>query len=683
MLQSSGYFNTYICPFFKNGLCERPYCHFKHAKSTSNPIPTYVPTPLYKTVSSADTVAKRKATAAKPVVPEYKPTPISELQKLKASKQQQQQQDQVLSKSNDKSKVAEEDEIAVSKDETKEETKTKTASSNKQETEFKLGNDSTREEQNEDQSLTLKSIDKTSVQSDESDIECIEDSTDINVSDDEKNPTPEVPSTSKSDTIKHSNSELVAESCTIPTKKARIAHKQADGSTYGKKRIAHNLKPILAPPSKVPHTTSVVPTKKENPIEEIKRPTLPTEFGGKVPISIRQRYLNLIIDECVKCCADIKKAYDRALEEEKVVYNRSNNKAIYVNLAANLIKRLRDEAGIKNDGMVDKKQPKIESSTKIGNRLVSHETILNGPQASNCSIEKRDKPLRLEDLSDSMLYNLLKKFVLSKDQLREYGYPVQNPDVKDEVIYPLPDNKVKNNFMSSRRICSRCRTAFQVNEKGVPIKRETCVFHNGRLWNERFNKSVERKYSCCKGDSNSGGCCTAKSHVSDGYGHPDLFKGYCYTTIGLELTRVSVIDHNCKTVYESLVKPKHTILDYNTKFSGIQEGDLDSVTTTLEDVQKKLLNLINSETILIGHSLDSDFKALKLVHETVIDTCAVFPHKLGLPYRRALKTLTAEYLKKIIQDEVSGHDSLEDALSCMQLIRLKVGQELSKLKKST
>ena len=40
----------------------------------------------------------------------------------------------------------------------------------------------------------------------------------------------------------------------------------------------------------------------------------------------------------------------------------------------------------------------------------------------------------------------------------------------------------------------------------------------------------------------------------------------CYTTIGLELTRISVIDMNLKAVYESLVKPSHTIVDYNTRY---------------------------------------------------------------------------------------------------------------------
>lgn len=42
---------------------------------------------------------------------------------------------------------------------------------------------------------------------------------------------------------------------------------------------------------------------------------------------------------------------------------------------------------------------------------------------------------------------------------------------------------------------------------------------------------------------------------------------------------------------------------------------------------------------------------LQLVHQTVVDTSVVFPHRMGPPYKRALKTLMAETLQKIIQED--------------------------------
>ena len=61
------------------------------------------------------------------------------------------------------------------------------------------------------------------------------------------------------------------------------------------------------------------------------------------------------------------------------------------------------------------------------------------------------------------------------------------------------------------------------------------------------------------------------------------------------------------------MKPKTPILDYNTKYSGITYDILKDVTTDLEEIQEELLQIITKDSIIIGHSLENDFNALKVL----------------------------------------------------------------------
>lgn len=82
---------------------------------------------------------------------------------------------------------------------------------------------------------------------------------------------------------------------------------------------------------------------------------------------------------------------------------------------------------------------------------------------------------------------------------------------------------------------------------------------------------------------------------------------------------------------------------------------------------------------MLGHSLESDLRALRLLHATVVDTSVVFPHNKGPPFKRALRMLVQEHLRRIIQDSAEGHDSKEDALACLDLMKMKAVAEVRKL----
>lgn len=147
----------------------------------------------------------------------------------------------------------------------------------------------------------------------------------------------------------------------------------------------------------------------------------------------------------------------------------------------------------------------------------------------------------------------------------------------------------------------------------------------------------------------------------------------CHTKLGLELTRVSMVDSEGKVLLDKLVKPENPITNYLTQYSGITAAMMADVTTTLADVQEEVLKLVQAETVLVGHSVENDLMALKLLHSLVIDTALLYHHPTRGPMcKPALRMLSGRYLKRRIQGDKAGHDSVEDARAAMDLALLKI-----------
>ena len=254
------------------------------------------------------------------------------------------------------------------------------------------------------------------------------------------------------------------------------------------------------------------------------RPKYPLDYhksNSKVPLPMRTRHLDKLIDEYLKLYPS-SDAYTHALNEEKSIFDKCTKLSYPTSIAKTII-GLRSQLKSREQSKSPSKSP-----TKP-NQMVSHEAILNGPQAVNFSILKKSHNLAITDCPLPMIYQFLEKFIMSSESLKSYGYPIPDPKEDGAVILPT-DPKVLNNFKSNNRICCRCRKTFNVGEDGFPIRKETCIYHPGHIWSTRTGGTFVKIWSCCKNDTTADGCSSGDVHIVDGSGHPEYNKGFVKTT---------------------------------------------------------------------------------------------------------------------------------------------------------
>ncbi|XP_055609264.1 RNA exonuclease 5 [Uranotaenia lowii] len=151
----------------------------------------------------------------------------------------------------------------------------------------------------------------------------------------------------------------------------------------------------------------------------------------------------------------------------------------------------------------------------------------------------------------------------------------------------------------------------------------------------------------------------------------------CRTSIGAsELTRVSIVDEQGNEFYETLVRPDNKIVDYVTQFSGITPEMMKNVSKTLKDVHKDLKNKFPPDAILVGQSLNFDLHALKVMHPYVIDTSTLFNITGTVGTKTKLKVLTKKFLERDIQCSSGGHNSIEDCVASLELVKLKLSKNI-------
>jgi len=325
-------------------------------------------------------------------------------------------------------------------------------------------------------------------------------------------------------------------------------------------------------------------------------------------------------------------------------------------------------------------------------------TLKKRPTFDRAKIEE-DERLRGESLPPGVSINVLQSLCHPREILLANDYP---HSVQFEELLP------KLELPGTQR-CSRCGTDFNLDSRAAtePELREVCTFHGGRTVRGTVD-NPERVYSCCSRTLESSGC-TKGPHVFELRRYMDLREvsgidfvttkelfdrqllpqsrrilaldcEMSYTLLGMELTRLSLVDPHGVVIINEHVRPATTVIDYNTRFSGVTARHLEEAKLTFDEARALFLQVVDSDAILVGHSLESDLKALRVVHERVIDTALLFP-TTNPKYKHSLKLLTKTHLKRLIQVDVEGHDSVEDAQAAMDLVLLYAKEEALRPKK--
>uniref|UniRef100_A0A0K0EVF6 Exonuclease domain-containing protein n=1 Tax=Strongyloides venezuelensis TaxID=75913 RepID=A0A0K0EVF6_STRVS len=318
----------------------------------------------------------------------------------------------------------------------------------------------------------------------------------------------------------------------------------------------------------------------------------------------------------------------------------------------------------------------------------------------DCSpfVDKNAKKLEFSDVDVRKFHEYLQEYILTEEQLKDNDYPRRNLESGEVCVYEEKGTLSQKSYYAppneNQRVCCRCSKIFQVSSSSFePTKKEViCIYHSEKLMYDFARRNTNDKtFNCCGGSNDTVGCKEGDEHVTITQPHSNLklFKETPHplendnvngvyaldcemilTVAGQDVARVTVVDMNCQVVYDQLVKPKYRVTDYRTQYSGITEQLLKTNSLPLEEVQEKLFEMFNKDTILIGHSLNCDLEALKLIHKNVVDTSVTFPHR-NPQFKNPLRKLAKLYINMDIQDAHTGHDSAEDAIAAMRLLIAK------------
>ncbi|KAL3774599.1 hypothetical protein ACHAW5_001385 [Stephanodiscus triporus] len=298
------------------------------------------------------------------------------------------------------------------------------------------------------------------------------------------------------------------------------------------------------------------------------------------------------------------------------------------------------------------------------------------------------------------IFCAMNDLLLKSKQMRSEGFPVESRSPLSRTSGPASVNSLDAK-LARERICKLSRTSLSSEDVQFDALELVSALSTNVVLNDIEEDSIEKGDEFSKMEhyvksfSHHLGVSDSSSDVGDFNAHLNpvrqrkIFALDCEmvrtSSAAPELARVSVVmftggdegkeknvailtcadEEKSIVVLDELVKPRRKVLDYITEYSGITPQMLQGVETRIEDIQVRLLSMLDEQDILVGHSLENDLHALRLVHDKVIDTSVIFRGMNGRKF--SLKHLSNILLHKKIQAGSNGHCSSEDARAALVL----------------
>lgn len=153
-------------------------------------------------------------------------------------------------------------------------------------------------------------------------------------------------------------------------------------------------------------------------VPQLIRPEPLQDTTQKFHLNVRQYYVNLMQDICVQIYTNGDDAAQRALREELACHERCKALSVYKNSCMLAAHRLRKE--------VDPSNSDNNSVGPSASGMVSHDAVLAGRGKGTWSVVKTKKAIT--NFKGSAFYSMLKKWIMTEQQLKDWGFPLLHPD---------------------------------------------------------------------------------------------------------------------------------------------------------------------------------------------------------------------------------------------------------------